>query len=133
MKYELTADLLTGNAQIDAQHRQLLETVNQLMDACAHGKGRDQIQSTVIFLSNYVVKHFQDEERLQLQSNYPGYPGHKKFHDGYRQQLNEHAQVLLQEGPTVKALGNLNQAVATLITHIRTDDRKVAQHIHQHT
>lgn len=131
MKYELTQDLLTGNAQIDAQHRQLLETVNCLMDACAKGKGRDQIQSTVSFLSDYVVKHFQDEERLQLQSNYPGYAGHKQFHDGYRQQLAAHAQVLLQEGPTVKALGNLNQAVAILITHIRTEDKRVAQHLHQ--
>lgn len=131
MKYELTEDLLTGNAQIDAQHRQLLETVNRLMDACAKGKGRDQIQSTVSFLSDYVVKHFQDEERLQLQSNYPGYAGHKQFHDGYRKQLAEHAQVLLQEGPTVKALGNLNQAVAILITHIRTEDKRVARHIHQ--
>lgn len=131
MKYELTEDLLTGNAQIDAQHRQLLETVNRLMDACAKGKGRDQIQSTVTFLSDYVVKHFQDEERLQLQSNYPGYAGHKQFHDGYRKQLAADAQVLLQEGPTVKALGNLNKAVAILITHIRTEDKRVARHIHQ--
>lgn len=132
MKYELTADLLTGNQLIDTQHRQLFEAVNRLMDACAQGKGRDQIQDTVTFLSDYVVKHFRDEERLQTQSNYPGYTGHKQFHDGYRRQLSMTAQELIQQGPTVKALGDLNRAVAILVTHIRTEDKRMAQYVQEH-
>lgn len=87
MKYELTQDLVTGNALIDSEHRQLFAAVNSLMDACSQGKGRGQIQQTVTFLSDYVVKHFGDEERLQVQSSYPGYTAHKQFHDGYRRQL----------------------------------------------
>ena len=132
MKYELTPDLLTGNQLIDSQHRQLFDAVNKLMDACSTGKGRNQIQETVTFLSDYVVKHFKDEERLQTQSNYPGYTGHKQFHDGYRRQLSETAAELLREGPTVKALGDLNRAVAILITHIRTEDRRMARHVQEH-
>ena len=132
MKYELTPDLTTGNQLIDSQHRQLFEAVNKLMDACSTGQGRTQIQTTVNFLSDYVVKHFKDEERLQVQSNYPGYSGHKQFHDGYRRQLSETAAQLLQEGPTVKALGDLNRAVASLVTHIRTEDRRMARHIQEH-
>ena len=99
------------------------------MTACSQGKGRDQIQQTVTFLSNYVVKHFQDEERLQAQSNYPNYSAHKQFHDGYRRQLAQVSQELLQEGPTVKALGDLNRVVAVLISHIRTEDKRLARHI----
>ena len=129
MKYELTADLLTGNNLIDSQHRQLLEVVNRLMDACSTGKGRDQIQSTITFLSDYVAKHFKDEERLQMQSSYPGYAGHKQFHDGYRRQLADTAQELLQQGATVKALGDLNRIVAVLVTHIRTEDKRMARHV----
>ncbi len=129
MTYELTQDLMTGNALIDSEHRQLFAAVNNLMTACSQGKGRDQIQQTVTFLSNYVVKHFQDEERLQAQSNYPNYPAHKQFHDGYRRQLAQVSQELLQEGPTVKALGDLNRVVAVLISHIRTEDKRLARHI----
>lgn len=129
MKYEVTEDLLTGNALIDSQHRQLFGAVNSLMDACSQGKGRAQIQQTVTFLSDYVVKHFGDEERLQVQSNYPGYTGHKQFHDGYRRQLGEVSLELVQAGPTVKALGDLNRVVAVLISHIRTEDKRVARHI----
>ena len=128
MTYELTQDLMTGNALIDSEHRQLFAAVNNLMTACSQGKGRDQIQQTVTFLSNYVVKHFQDEERLQAQSNYPNYPAHKQFHDGYRRQLAQVSQELLQEGPTVKALGDLNRVVAVLISHIRTEDKRLARH-----
>ena len=129
MRYELTDDLITGNALIDSEHRQLFAAVNDLMAACEQGKGRDQIQTTVSFLNNYVLKHFTDEERLQVQSKYPGYTGHKQFHDGYRRQLTDAAQGLLREGPTVKALGDLNKLVAVLVSHIRTEDKRLARHI----
>lgn len=129
MKYELTDDLLTGNALIDSEHRELFAAVNNLMDACAQGKGRDQIQKTVQFLGDYVAKHFRDEEGLQTKSNYPGYPAHKQFHDGYRRKLAETTQVLTREGPSVKALGDLNGVVAILVSHIRTEDKRLARHI----
>ena len=34
MAYTLTPDLLTGNATIDAQHRQLIQAINDLLAAC---------------------------------------------------------------------------------------------------
>lgn len=73
MKYELTQDLVTGNALIDSEHRQLFAAVNSLMDACSQGKGRGQIQQTVTFLSDYVVKHFGDESGFRFKGSYPGY------------------------------------------------------------
>lgn len=129
MKYELTQDLITGNALIDSEHQQLFAAVNSLMDACAQGKGRAQIQQTVNFLNNYVIKHFGDEERLQVQNSYPGYAAHKQFHDGYRSKLSGVTADLVKEGPTVKALGELNQVVAVLVTHIRMEDKRLAQYI----
>ena len=129
MRYEVTQDLITGTILIDSQHRQLFAAVTDLMYACAQGHGRDKIQKTVQFLSDYVVKHFQDEENLQVKHKYPGYPAHKTFHDGYRHQLNDKAQQLLKEGPTVKALGDLNQVVGVLVSHIRTVDKRLARYI----
>ena len=129
MRYEVTQDLITGNALIDSEHRQLFAAVNDLMDACSQGRGRDQIQQTVRFLNDYVMKHFTDEERLQTQSKYPNYPAHKQFHDGYRRQLSQVTQELLQQGATVKALGDLNNVVAVLVSHIRTEDKRLARHV----
>ena len=39
MRYELTQELLTGNALIDTEHKQLFDAINALMDACARGPG----------------------------------------------------------------------------------------------
>ena len=127
MRYELTADLMTGNTLIDTEHKQLFDAINGLMDACAEGKGRDKIMSTAQFLESYVGKHFADEEGLQAQNKYPAYPSHKQFHDGYKRQLKDTVQVLVAEGPTVKALGTLNQIVGVLVSHIRTEDKKLAR------
>lgn len=129
MKYELTKDLETGNALIDSEHRQLFAAINNLMDACAQGKGRDQIMSTARFLTDYVGKHFGDEEQLQMRSKYPDYPAHKQFHDGYKCTIAQAAQELANEGPTLTALNKLNQVVSILITHIRREDKKVAAHV----
>ena len=151
MRYELTQDLLTGNQLIDSEHRQLFDAINALLDACAQGAGRTKINETVQFLNSYVNKHFGDEEKLQVQSKYPGYAAHKQFHDGYKRQLSQTTQALIAEGPTVhegykrelaaaanqigaegpsvKSLHTLNTLVGTLITHIRTEDKRVARHV----
>lgn len=129
MKYELTPDLLTGHDLIDAEHKKLLMEVNHLMDACAQGKGRDHIQQTMLFLNDYVSKHFGDEEKLQVASKYPNYTAHKQFHTNYKNQLAQITQEIQREGVTVKALGDLNRAVAVLVSHIRTEDKKLAIHV----
>ena len=131
MRYELTPDLITGNTLIDTEHRQLFDAINALLDACAQGKGRDQVTETVNFLNRYVARHFSDEEKLQQNSGYPNYPTHKTFHDGYKRQLSDSTQALLSEGPTVKALGQVNQMAGILISHIRVEDRKLAKYIRE--
>ncbi len=129
MKYELTKDLETGNVLIDSEHRQLFAVINKLMDACSQGKGRDQITSTVQYLNDYVSKHFNDEEQLQIKSNYPGYSGHKQFHDGYKRNLLQATNEILTSGATIASLSKLNQVVSILVTHIRLEDKKIAAHI----
>ncbi len=131
MQYELTQDLITGNTLIDTEHKQLFAAINDLLDACTKGKGRDQVMKTVDFLNRYVERHFSDEEKLQVNSKYPNYPAHKTFHDGYKRQMTQTTQELLNEGPTVKALGKLNQVAGVLISHIRVEDRKLAKYLRE--
>ena len=38
MRYELTEELITGNALIDSEHRQLFEAINALLDAMQRAK-----------------------------------------------------------------------------------------------
>ena len=131
MRYEMTKDLETGNALIDSEHRQLFKAVNDLLDACSQGKGRSQVESTLDFLVSYVAKHFGDEEKLQVQTSYPGYAAHRQFHEWYKGELAGAARDIKTQGASITALNSLNQMVGKLLMHIRTDDRKVAQHVRQ--
>ena len=88
-RYELTKDLETGNSIIDMEHRELLQAVNKLLDACGEGNGRVHMNETIKFLNDYVDRHFSHEEQLQRQSNYPGFTPHRAFHEKYKQTLRE--------------------------------------------
>lgn len=131
MRYELTKDLETGHSMIDSEHRQLFDAVNNLLDACSQGKGRSQLDPTLDFLVSYVNKHFGDEEKLQIQTSYPGYSGHKQFHEGYKRELLQVVQDIKKQGASIAALSRINQLVSQLVTHIRMEDKRLAQHVKQ--
>lgn len=132
MAYTWSKDLETGNLTIDTQHKQLIEAINQLLAACASGKGRDEIQKTMLFLSDYTKKHFADEERMQMQSKYPDYANHKQYHEGFVQVVKDIGKELDAQGPTIVLVGKVNSAIAGwLLNHIKREDTKVAAHIKQ--
>lgn len=125
MRYELTKDLETGNIIIDKEHRELLKAVNDLMDACSDGKGRDHMIKTIKFLNDYVDSHFAHEEQLQQKNGYPGITAHKAFHEKYKQTLKEITSGISADKPSVGELSKLNVHIGLLITHIRTEDKKL--------
>ncbi len=129
MKYELKDDLLTGNAMIDTQHKELFAAVNNLLEACSSGRGRDHLATTVSFLQNYITKHFNDEEQLQASVSYPELMSHKHFHASYKQTIQKISQSLLLNGPTISVLADLNRELSVLLNHIRTEDKKIATFI----
>ena len=130
MRYELTKDLETGNVTIDNEHRELLQAVNSLMDACGSGQGRAAVPSTLKFLLDYVDKHFLHEEQLQVRASYPGLAAHKAFHQSYKTQLKEIAS-RISDTPTLADMAKLNTHIASLVTHIRTEDKKLGMFLNK--
>lgn len=130
MAYLFTPDLETGNALIDQEHKQLIQAINGLLDACARGVGRTQLQRTAIFLQDYTTKHFSDEETLQQESCYPDFSNHHQYHEDFKQVVADLMGRLNQEGPTLPLVNEVNTALADwLINHIKSQDKKVAAHI----
>lgn len=107
----------------------LFEAINDLMDACSFGHGRDKIGETADFLADYVDKHFADEEDLQRKNHYPHYEAHHNFHVSYKQKIRELASKIRMEGSNVKNLGEINSQVSVLINHIRHEDKRLAEFI----
>lgn len=130
MAYNWTNDLLTGNTQIDSEHKELIKAINDLLEACSKGKGRAEIEKTVKFLSSYTKTHFAHEEILQMKSKYPDYANHKKYHQHFIATVDDIQKKLLATGPSIALVGEINIKVANwLITHIKKEDVKVAAHI----
>ena len=130
MAYQFTKDLETGNSVIDSEHRQLIDAVNSLLDACSKGQGRTQLLNTAHFLLDYTKKHFSDEEAIQLKYHYPDYARHKKIHDDFKKTAADFVKKIETEGPTVANVGQINSLLAGwLINHIKGEDKKLAAYI----
>ncbi|MDR0822093.1 MAG: hemerythrin family protein [Oscillospiraceae bacterium] len=130
--YVFDKSLETGNQLIDTQHRELIKRLNALLDACSTGKGRAAIEGFVKSVSEYTAKHFADEEKLQQQSKYPDYINHKRYHDTFKKTVASIGKEIAEQGPTISLTGKVNHDIAGwLITHIKTEDVKVAAHIRE--
>ncbi|HEX8988850.1 MAG TPA: bacteriohemerythrin [Rhodocyclaceae bacterium] len=82
-KIEWSPALALGNATIDRQHEKLFDV------AAAMVEDRDQMRAmrTLAALSEYVIVHFRDEEKILEEAGYPGLAEHKKLHDAFRSRL----------------------------------------------
>lgn len=122
--------LETGNAMIDQQHKELIAAINNLLQACSSGKGREEITKTMKFLYDYTAKHFGDEEQLQKQYRYPDYVNHRRYHEEFKKVVKDLATQLQKEGPSIALVGKVNTSIGGwLLNHIQREDVKVAAHI----
>ncbi len=131
-KYEFTKDLETGNQVIDSEHRKLIAAINDVLEASGKGKGRAELEKTIVFLDNYVKEHFAHEEELQRQYNYPQYEKHREWHKAYISQIEAIRNSFAVDGQTVSMVSEVNKKTAILIAHIRNVDSKLAEYIRKH-
>jgi hemerythrin len=132
MAYTWSTNLETGHAMIDTQHKQLIQAINDLLDACSKGKGRDELKKVMDFLLQYTIKHFGDEEKLQQASGYPDYPNHKKLHQNFTQDVKDLAKELDEKGSSIVMVGKVNHVLGDwLIRHIQREDTKVAKYLQE--
>lgn len=126
-----TEDLATGVDFIDMQHKELFKRTNDLLDACMRGEGIDRVTSTVAFLSQYVVEHFNAEEEVMRRAAFAGYMEHVKMHRDFRKTVDAFADDIRKNGgvgsDTVVRVNRL--IVGWLNNHIRKTDKAMAAEI----
>ena len=124
MAIEWRQDLSTGINEIDNQHKELFRRINFLLDACNHGKGREEIGKIVQFLEDYVFTHFGAEEEYMQRYNYQGYSTHKAQHSGFIKDFTDLKKQLLEEGPAFHIIiRTKNLLVDWILNHIRKIDK----------
>jgi hemerythrin len=74
-------------AEIDQQHKKLIDMINELNDAMRGGKGKDILGKIINNLINYTATHFKTEEKYFAQFGYPDTDNHQKEHAAFVQKV----------------------------------------------
>lgn len=123
-----------GYEQIDEQHRALFELVSDLVESCIIGRNTEKLHETMEFLVNYTVKHFHDEETLQMQFDYPDYTRHKQLHEDFKLKVGELVQRFDENDSPEELSKEVNRVIVRwLISHIQLEDKKIGAHIRKVT
>ena len=127
MAYQWDSSLESGYDKVDNQHRQLVTALNNLIEASKSGKGAGAVMETLDFLTGYAIKHFSDEEQLQVDYEFPEYLNHKRLHDEFKKTVGELVSRVKKDGPSVEVIEVVSSTVgAWLLNHIKGDDFRMA-------
>jgi len=72
---------------IDEQHEKLFDIVNLMYESIVHGDEQNAIGEILESLISYTVYHFETEEKLFKEYEYPKYDEHKAQHDDLTKQV----------------------------------------------
>ena len=114
-------------AKLDSHHQKLFSLINALHDAMRVGKGRTALDQIVTELSEYTQTHFQAEEALMKQANYPALDGHRAEHGRFIAQVSQFKKDL--EAGTGNAVAVAEFLKDWLTKHIQRMDQSYSAHL----
>ena len=117
-----------GIADIDSQHKKLVDIINELHEAMSKGKGREIINTVLESLIRYTKEHFSSEENYLEKCKYPELGNHQLEHKNFIDKLSEvenkqgSARIFL----TIEIMEFLKD---WLSNHILISDKKYIQYL----
>jgi len=115
----------TGVEAIDRDHRRIIENYEKLYQLMKTGQGHAYYEELLLFLSDYINVHFENEERFQIEIGYNLYEAHKKRHEFFKEKITSFIDAK-HETVSNQDLIKLNLFVKDwLIQHIFFEDMKI--------
>lgn len=94
-----------GIEAMDDQHGVLMDTLNELLTALAHGAGQTAVRQLMERLIGLTRLHFQSEERLMERYAFPGLAAHAEEHQRLLNKLARwHGQALQGAGSELRGV-----------------------------
>ncbi|NLJ78272.1 MAG: hemerythrin family protein [Tissierellia bacterium] len=126
-RYRIGVDL------IDDQHRELFKRLSNFIRVVQNGEPwdekLDEAKDTLGFMQEYVVYHFEDEERYQREIGYPDYEEHRKIHAGFKAEVDEYVRLMEEEGFSEETMQELAARFMTwLIMHVGRADQRIGEY-----
>lgn len=121
-----TNTLATGNAMIDAEHHELVEKVNAVLECIAERTDNQRLAHALDALGAYSRGHFEREEAHMQACHYCGAAAHQAQHAALLEQLDQVLQQLRQ-GIEIDQMDVYTRLTRWVIDHIQQFDREFAQ------
>ncbi|MCL2222885.1 MAG: hemerythrin family protein [Oscillospiraceae bacterium] len=122
--------LRLGDEKIDNQHESLFKKAMELHSA-ATGGGEDRKQKCIeiiLFLKDYAVQHFADEEAYQQSIGYKDYEMHKKIHDEFKKDIGVQEKLLVDSDFADNVVkGFTGMLIAWLVYHVSDADQRIVK------
>jgi hemerythrin len=118
-----------GVAEVDFEHRELIELINGLHDSARPGTGRDAVIEALGEIFAQIASHFALEEKMMRASLYPGFLEHKQDHETLLDELRDIMDEVEYDGEYDEA--QLSTDLQRWFSdHFRTHDAKLHREHH---
>lgn len=125
-----TRDLETGDPVIDAHHRALFATANDLLFARDVRQDPQLFLQGVSFLKKYAGFHFAAEEAAMARWGYAALDKHRAHHHDLTVRITGLWELAGEEGPSLDLRNRLHQLIEDWLRyHIRVLDKDFIQHV----
>ncbi len=88
-KLKWNQSLSVGVAEIDREHRQIIEIINLLISDPEANVRSETISEILNRLMQYARSHFETEEELMMKHSYPDLEVHQKTHIDFKKKMVE--------------------------------------------
>jgi hemerythrin len=118
--------MAVGDPLIDEQHRTLIQQLNRLVEAMVAGRGRQEVESSLDFLAQYVTDHFGYEEACTERQRCPVAGKNKEAHTRFVESFRQLRAKIRADGPSpALAIEVRRQLSDWLVNHIRKVDTQL--------
>lgn len=86
-------DYSVGLSLLDAEHKEIFATINELYAELESNKDSSKFKLLMDRAVEYANKHFNDEEKIMTEVNFPDLKNHRKTHETYKQKIDKLVQI----------------------------------------
>ncbi len=130
MRIEWNNSYDVGIKELNKQHERLFYLVNTLFDVIGLKDHENTIDEVMDGLIKYTVTHFEAEEKLMQENNYPEYEYHKEEHNKLAMEVSN-IYSMFKSGKKVNTVELLIFLVNWLKNHIEKTDKKYGPFLNQ--
>ncbi len=119
-----------GITHIDQDHKKLISLLNQFTVAYDHAMSEDFEKKALEELIEYTQYHFEREEKLMRDNDYPDFEAHQAKHQEMIKQVGKFVELYNEKGHD--ALKEISEFLTVwLISHINGTDKEYSQYLNE--